>query len=338
MQPFRTILFATDFSENSKQAFGAASSLALGNQTRLVVLHVAEPNWTSDQPVYYGQQSVQFHAAQPSEVEQQSAMQRMGELYIPNQPMQMEYIATQGDPAEEILRKARELSSDLIVTGTHGRTGLRRMLAGSVAVSVLRGAPCPVLALRSVEKARKTNEIRVILHPTDFSVDSEAALRVARWLARDHGARLIVLHVAVFEDLLAGTPVAEIDPRLDREALEDVRKRVEGPDLKHRVESLLRRGYAADGILQTAEEVSCDLIVMGTNGRTGLSRLLMGSVAEHVLAKADCAVLVAKGGQPVSARSADRVESEALSVHWKLDPLNAASGPLNHEDSTRNRQ
>jgi nucleotide-binding universal stress UspA family protein len=338
MQPFGAILFATDFSENSRQAFEAACALGLGNQTRLVVLHVAEPNRVCHQPVYHGQESVQFHAAQPGEVEQLSAMRRMGELYIPDRPVQMEYIANQGDAAEEILRKARELRSDLIVMGTHGRTGLRRMLAGSVAVSVLRAAPCPVLALRSVEQPRTTNDIRVILHPTDFSVDSEAALRVARWLARERGARLIVLHVAVLEDLLAGTPAAEIDPRLDREALEDVRKRVEGPDLKHRVESMLRRGYAAEGILQTAEEVDCDVIVMGTNGRSGLSRLLMGSVAEHVLAKADCPVLVAKGGQPVSARSADRVESEALSVHWKLDPLNAASGPLNHEDSTRNRQ
>ena len=113
------------------------------------------------------------------------------------------------------------------------------------------------------------------------------------------------------EDLLAGTPAAEVDPRLYREALEDVRKRVEGPDLRHRVESLLRRGYAAEGILQSAEEVGCDLIVMGTNGRSGLSRLVMGSVAEHVLAKADCAVLVAKAGQhassPISNRPAEAV-------------------------------
>jgi nucleotide-binding universal stress UspA family protein len=311
MQRFQPILFATDFSENSKQAFDSARSLALGNESRLVVLHVEKRHWASDQPVHHGQHSLQLHPVQPGETEQQSAIQRMGELYVPNRPMQMEYIATQGDAAEEILRKARELSSDLIVMGTHGRTGLRRMLAGSVAVSVLRGAPCPVLAFRSVEKPRKTNEIRVILHPTDFSVDSEAALRVARWLAREHGARLIVLHVAVLEDLLAGTPAAEIDPRLDREALEDVRKRVEGPDLKHRVESMLRRGYAAEGILQSAEEVGCDLIVMGTNGRSGLSRLLMGSVAEHVLAKADCPVLVAKAGQhassPISNRSAEAV-------------------------------
>jgi nucleotide-binding universal stress UspA family protein len=313
MQPIRTILFAADFSENSKQAFEAARLLSLGNQTRLVVLHVAEPNYVSDQPVYHGQQSVQVHATQSGEAEQQSAMQRMAEVYIPDRPVQMEYIATQGDAAEEILRKARELRSDLIVMGTHGRTGLRRVLAGSVAVTVLRSALCPVLALRAIERPRRVSEIRVILHPTDFSVDSEAALRVARWLAREHGARLIILHVAVLEDLLAGTPAAEVD-QLYRKALEDVRKRVEGPDLKHRVECMLRRGYAAEGILQTAEELASDLIVMGTNGRSGLRRLLMGSVAEHVLAKADCPVLVAKAGQHASAPTSNRPAEEVVTV------------------------
>jgi nucleotide-binding universal stress UspA family protein len=313
MQPIRTILFAADFSENSKQAFQSACALAVGNQTRLVVLHVAEPNSVSRQPVHHGHQSVQFDRAQPDEAEQQSALQRLGALYIPDHPVQMEYIATQGDAAEEILRKARELGSDLIVMGTHGRTGLRRVLAGSVAVIVLRSALCPVLALRAVEQPRKASEIRVILHPTDFSVDSEAALRVARWLAREHGARLIVLHVAVLEDLLAGTPAAEVD-QLYRKALEDVRKRVEGPDLKHRVECMLRRGYAAEGILQTAEELASDLIVMGTNGRSGLRRLLMGSVAEHVLAKADCPVLVAKAGQHASAPTSNRPAEEVVTV------------------------
>ena len=88
-----------------------------------------------------------------------------------------------------------------------------------------------------------------------------------------------------------------IDPRFDTDALENVRKRVDGPDLKHAVETMLRRGYDAQGITQTADEVGCDLIVMGTHGRTGLSRLMMGSVAENVLPKANCPVLVVKSVQ-----------------------------------------
>ena len=298
MQPFRTILFAADYSENSKQAFHAACSLADGSQTRLVVLHVSEPGPVSDQPVDRIHRGVQFHSPQAQEEEQKSAIQRLGELYVAECPLQMEYIATQGDVSAEILRKAREFGSDLIVMGTHGRTGLRRMLAGSVAVSVLRRAACPVLALRSAEQECGSSEIRVILHPTDFSVDSEAALRVARGLAHAQGARLIVLHVAALQVLMDGTTAAEVDPRVYTDALDDVRKRVDGPDLKYPVETMLRQGYDAEGITQTAEETGCDLIVMGTHGRTGLSRLLMGSVAENVLPKATCPVLVVKAPAP----------------------------------------
>ncbi len=73
-----------------------------------------------------------------------------------------------------------------------------------------------------------------------------------------------------------GTAAAEVDPRVYRDALEDVRRRVDGPDLKQPVETLLTRGFAAEGIIEAAKEVGCDLIVMGTHGRTGLSQALDG--------------------------------------------------------------
>ena len=220
----------------------------------------------------------------------------------------------EGAPSAEILHLATELGSDLIVLGTHGRTGLSRMLAGSVAVSVLRGARCPVLAVRSAGQPRAAKTIKVILHPTDFSVHSEAALGVARWLARDHGARLIILHVAPLEVVLDGTTAAEVDPRSDRDALYALKKRVDGPDLEQPVETILKRGYPAPGIIETAEEVGCDLIVMGTQGRTGLSRLLMGSVAEYVLPKANCPVLVSKHAERAAAPTSDRPAEETITV------------------------
>lgn len=210
---------------------------------------------------------------------------------------------------------AEEIDSDLIVMGTHGRTGLSGLLAGSVAIAVLRGARCPVLALRAGERPRETAEVRVILHPTDFSVDSEAALQVARSLARDHGARLIILHVATLDVFSDGTAAAEIDNGVYREALDDLRRRISGPDLKHPVETLLSRGFAAEGIIESAKNVGCDLIVMGTHGRTGLTRLLMGSVAENVLPRADCPVLIFKAGTGISVRTADRSATPVLSVY-----------------------
>ena len=184
MQPFEKILFAADFSENSKEAFRAACSLAFENKTRLVVLHVAEPKFVPEEPVYYGQQTVQFFPTEPDKAHHEALKQKLREVYTPDHPLDVEYQTREGDASAEILRMAKEIGSDVIVMGTHGRTGLRWLLAGSVAIAVLHGAPCPVLALRAAEEPRQAKEISVILHPTDFSVDSEAALRVARSLAR----------------------------------------------------------------------------------------------------------------------------------------------------------
>ncbi len=201
---------------------------------------------------------------------------------------------------------AGEAGADLIVMGTHGRTGLRRLLAGSVANAVLRGAHCRVLALRSRAGMQTGEAVRVILHPTDFSECSEAALRVARSLASDHGARLILLHVLPVAIVMDGSMAGEIDPQPYHDALERIRESLDGPDMKYPVETRLTRGFEQEEIRRVTEEVASDLIVMGTHGRTGLGRLFMGSVAESVLSKADCPVMVVKVPQPAPAATSDR--------------------------------
>ena len=136
--------------------------------------------------------------------------------------------------------------------------------------------------------------IRNILHPTDFSEPSAHALRFAAALARDYGARLVVLHAAettplsYFEGTSAGDPEAPVRA---------ARQRFEQLDVPHVGASVERRfevGNATDAILQTAADVRADLIVMGTHGRTGLSRLLLGSAAEEVMRHATCPVLTLK--------------------------------------------
>jgi nucleotide-binding universal stress UspA family protein len=96
---------------------------------------------------------------------------------------------------------------------------------------------------------------------------------------------------------MGGSMAAEFDPRYYQDLLEGIRMRVDGADLKYPVETHLLRGLEADGILRHATEVGSDLIVMGTHGRTGMGRLMMGSVAESVLARADCPVIVLKSSQ-----------------------------------------
>lgn len=133
-----------------------------------------------------------------------------------------------------------------------------------------------------------------VLHPTDFSENSEYAFRVACGLARDYNARLVLLHVMAPPMVIyAGGPVpAETWPSID-EVQEKLRE-LQGQAHGVRVETQVLEGDPVDMILRAAEETDCDAVVMGTHGRTGLGRLLMGSVAEAVIRKAPCPVLSVK--------------------------------------------
>lgn len=136
--------------------------------------------------------------------------------------------------------------------------------------------------------------IRTILVPTDFSASSEVALELACSLARAQGARLILLHVAAYDVTEAGMMAVSMDPSYYHDAMKEIQDRVVGPTPGFFVETSLKEGTPAEEILRVADDVGADLIVMGTHGRTGLSRLLMGSVAEAVTRRAGCPVLLAK--------------------------------------------
>jgi nucleotide-binding universal stress UspA family protein len=143
------------------------------------------------------------------------------------------------------------------------------------------------------------SKIETILHPTDFSANSDCAFRLAGSLARDLGARLILLHVqpAAFSVAEQGVPVP-VAPIGDRDALWSKLKAQRAKDPAVTVEYQLRLGDVAEEIVRFAEDPGCNLIVIGTHGRTGLGRLLMGSVAEQVLRRAPCPVLTVKHASP----------------------------------------
>lgn len=281
MQPPRTILFAADFSENSVEAFRVACSIA-GPRTRLIVLHAIDPD------------SDAAGTTPGAEALRATLVRQLRGVYIPDRPLEVDYCLGVGPAPIVILRTAEQAGVDLIAMGTHGRTGLRRLLAGSVAMDVLREACCPVLALHDRRGHPRSRDIRVVLFPTDFSRASEAASGPARALARDMGARLVVVHVIPLTSDLEGGGAAEIDPAEYLHSLEEIRRHLDGPDLKYPVETRLGRGRVAEEILRLAREVECDLIVAGTHGRTGLGRLLLGNVAESIVPRADCAVLIAR--------------------------------------------
>lgn len=133
-----------------------------------------------------------------------------------------------------------------------------------------------------------------ILFPTDFSTASDAGLQQATALARDSGAKLVIVHVeeppAVYGTGELYYGIAEPDESALLEMLHAVVPTDAGVPYEH----YLLRGDPAERIVTFADHEKCDMIVLGTHGRTGLSRLLMGSVAEAVVRRANCAVLTFK--------------------------------------------
>lgn len=136
--------------------------------------------------------------------------------------------------------------------------------------------------------------IHTILHPTDYSERAEYAFRLACALAKDHGARLVVLHVAIPPTIVYGEGVVPPVPPDNDEHLWAKLEKVHSPIPNVVVERQLEQGEPIEEILRVAGDVHADMIVMGTHGRTGLRRLLMGSVAEQVVRKASCPVLTVK--------------------------------------------
>jgi nucleotide-binding universal stress UspA family protein len=138
--------------------------------------------------------------------------------------------------------------------------------------------------------------IRTILFPTDFSEPSQAAMELACSLCRAYGAGLTMLHVVQPQmATLGGTQALPPPPDVERQR--EASEKLKG--IQHaigaiRAERLVREGGAAAAILQVAQETHCGLIVMGTHGRSGLGRLLMGSVADAVVRNATCPVLTVK--------------------------------------------
>ncbi|MBP3955167.1 universal stress protein [Gemmata sp. G18] len=138
MLPIRTILFPTDFSASAESAFELACALARDYKATLIVAHVLAPG--------HAFAANGMGVAVPVE-EPHEARARLVKVGI-GRGVCVEHRLPEGDPAEQILKLATDASADVIVMGTHGTSGLVRLLVGSVAESVMRKAPCPVLTVR----------------------------------------------------------------------------------------------------------------------------------------------------------------------------------------------
>jgi nucleotide-binding universal stress UspA family protein len=158
--------------------------------------------------------------------------------------------------------------------------------------------------------------IRTILHPTDYSELSQSAFRYAVELAQVHGARVIVLHVVDTlgpENVSFGEAASQRQPESYRQKLWDELHKLVPPDSKVPLEYILGEGDPVTAILEAATEHRCDLIVLGSHGRRGLLRWLEGSVAEEVIRRSNCPVLVVK--MPAVAESSAHEAETALHPH-----------------------
>ena len=231
----------------------------------------------------------------------------------------------EGDPWRVIREEAEALPADLLVMGTHGRSGFEHLLLGSVTEKVLRRAPCPVLTVGEVPPhPRKGPLFRRIVCAADLTEASERTLEVALSLASENDARITLLHVV--ESLPGETgsrlylAVPEIGP-LRRDLVDQARAQLRQavPDAARDFCSVSERvetGSAWSEILRVADETDADLIVMGAHARGGMARMLFGSTASHVVRRATCPVLVIHE-KPKAQPSVEAAEAVLASVRSK---------------------
>jgi nucleotide-binding universal stress UspA family protein len=288
---FHKILCPTDFSTGSKAAVALGARLAAADDAELVVAHSwhvppigAGPNHTF--PANLVSQIVEdaIRALHDTSVEAKQLGARRVETTL-----------LAGTPWDQIVTTLNDTSYDLVVMGTHGRTGLSRVLLGSIAERVVRHAPCSVMTIRpNVEAKPFTN----VLCPIDFSESSRHALALATSLLRP-GSKLTLLHVVEAPVAWKGEPqIAELLRDRDREATTELEAMAGA--IRAKVPAAIpvvtrtRMGYAGGQILAVLDDDGYDLVVTGSHGRTGIRRALVGSVAEKIVRHANCPVLVAR--------------------------------------------
>lgn len=200
----------------------------------------------------------------------------------------------EGEPSHRLAEIAAELEAEAIVVATLGRTGLERFLLGSVAERVIRYAATKVLVARSQSSGRMG--YRDILVPTDFSPAADRALEAAVQIA-GADARIELMHCWQTPAMLAAFGGAAVMPGLEDEIRDEVaveaQRRLDAVESDRvDIELSIHRGAPASEIQDKLAERAFDLVVMGSHGRTGVSRFLLGSVAERTVRHSPCSVMV----------------------------------------------
>ena len=302
MIKIRRILCPIDFSDFSRHALDHAIAIARWYDASVTVVHVFSPT-----PVpAFGPGPAGFEPIVLTDVDRQQLLAYTREFVATESApgIRIDVGLREGNTAAEILAQATGMDADLLVVGTHGRSGFERLVLGSVAEKVLRKARCPVLTVprRHPDAVPSGALFTRIVCAVDFSDCSMHALKYALSLAQEAGGCLTVLHVLAPELV---DPVGLGEEHVSLAALllqreEQARQRLEQavPQKARascKVESVLVHVKAWREILKIASDRQAELIVIGVQGRGAADLLFFGSTAHHVVRQALCPVLTLRG-------------------------------------------
>jgi nucleotide-binding universal stress UspA family protein len=294
MKPIRKILVATDFSPQADVALQQAMNIARHAGAELVIAH-AHPVTAAQSTLA---QTARLHSAvidQVSQLAVADAHRQLEQLFerVTGQGVKVSTLLVDSPPPDGISQAARDVGADLVIVGSHGRTGLSRILLGSVAEKVLRASDVSVLIARNTAGAGGFKRLTVA---TDFLPLSASAAEAGRALAAK-GAAMQLVHcwdipVIYSEYATALVPLASELVNEAQAAGDKWVSRYRSPELDGRFVAL--PGAAAHSLVNQLADNPADLIVLGSNNRRGIDRLLLGSVAERVARLAPCSVLVVR--------------------------------------------
>jgi nucleotide-binding universal stress UspA family protein len=279
----KRILYATDLSEASLAALPLVSTIARKYGSRIFVTNIWAPiPYTMMTPEMAGTMDV----TNEEEIKAQAgALLTSKEL----SGLPATLIVEPGGPVVELDRIVRQQNIDLAIIGTHGRTGFKHLLMGSVAEELFRSLPCPVLTVGpNVSKlSMESTDIKHILFPTDLSDESRAVFPYLASLAAQYKSRLTLLHVLPIET--ASNPEAR---RLAEPLRQEMRKIFQSQiDPRSPAEFVIDFGATAERILAHAKDTNADLIGMGVRRAPEITTHFRNTVAYRVVLEAHCPVL-----------------------------------------------
>jgi nucleotide-binding universal stress UspA family protein len=274
IHPIKNVLWATDFSAESKEALAYASFIAKTLKAKLIALHVV-PDFAP--ALYEAWPEAQAELAGKIESSKISARAQLEHMCSAQGVCADKIVVTEGSAAPVILKTAKKEAAGLIVVGRKGTSGHEQNLIGSVTHRILRGSRVPVLVTKGTDA--KIGDLGKILVPTDFSADEDVERDHAWKLAKALGSGLTFLYVMELfghDFRLTDEMFASVLKKLQ------ARKRREHKAVEIR-EDVVKAVHGYEGIIDYADTKGFGLIVMSTTVRK-LSRLFLGSTTEKVIA------------------------------------------------------